>query len=539
MACGGVGYVAGGAGTIYLKANSQPAGTLLVDNCGLSGTNTPLSQTIGLGTNLVVSGGAIAEAQGPLPFFSNVVVSAGSALTGRALDTNLSLGILGDLRVESGGALFVDAKGYSRANGPGAGASLSNQGAGAGYGGIGGASASGAAGGTNYGSPTQPIDRGSGGGAGASTLGGGSEGGGALRLSVGGTLFMDGRLAASGGPGLQDDSGGGSGGSIWVTARNFAGGGLLAADGGGGELFGGGGGAGGRIAVYSPMNTFTGLVSVAGGAGATTGQTGTVFTSATLAGFQAVSQSPSGVVSNPIPYVDLSFSEVVNPASVAASDFVVFTPAGSMSQSNLTTSFPGLTTVRLSFPQQNLVGNYRVEAGPAIEDVFGQPMSQVYTGAFSILLPTISGRVTNANGLPIAGVALQPNGGLQPATTDASGNYSLGVPTGWAGTVTPVLTGWMFVPGTRGYTNVQSAVTNQDYLLVPTIAPALAAGPAGTNFGLGWYGIGNVTYQVYYSTNLTDWYPLGVPMSGTNGLLELQIPISTDPAKFFRVSAQN
>ena len=50
----------------------------------------------------------------------------------------------------------------------------------------------------------------------------------------------------------------------------------------------------------------------------------------------------------------------------------------------------------------------------------------------------------------------------------------------------------MFVPGTRSYTYVQTDVTNQDYLMVSTIAPTLAASHAGTNLGLGWYGIGNV-----------------------------------------------
>jgi hypothetical protein len=510
-----------------------------VDNCGLLGTNTPLSQSFGLGTNLFVSGGAVAEAQGPMPFFSNVVVSAGSALMGRAADTNVSFGILGDLRIEYSGALMVNDKGYSRTNGPGAGASLSGKGAGGGYGGTGGTSSSGAPGGTNYGSITTPIDRGSGGGAGSGTFSGGSEGGGALRLSVGSTLLVDGRLVADGGQGQQDDSGGGSGGSVWVTANTITGSGLVSADGGAGELLGGGGGAGGRIALYSPMNTFTGLVSVAGGGGAMAGQTGTVFTSSTLAGFQAISHSPTGVVSNTVSYVDLNFSEVVNPLSIATSDFMLFTPAGSVDQSNLTTSLPGLTTVRVSFPQQNLLGDYRIEVGPGIEDVFGQPMSQVYTGAFTIMLPAISGTVTNANGSAAAGVAVQPSGGLQPAMTDGTGNYSLGVPTGWTGSVTPALTGWMFVPGTRSYTNVQSAVTNQDYLLVPTIAPVLAASRSGTNLGLGWYGIGNVTYQPYFSTNLTDWYPLSDPLPGTNGALQLLVPIDTDPTKFFRVKAQN
>ena len=53
-------------------------------------------------------------------------------------------------------------------------------------------------------------------------------------------------------PALQDDAGGGSGGSIWLTAGALAGTGAIAADGGAGELYDGGGGGGGRIAIYTP-----------------------------------------------------------------------------------------------------------------------------------------------------------------------------------------------------------------------------------------------------------------------------------------------
>src|SRR5204863_7160226 len=100
-----------------------------------------------------------------------------------------------------------------------------------------------------------------------------------IRLSVGGTLDIEGRLTANGNAGIQDDSGGGSGGSIWVSAGKLTGTGSIRADGGDGDLYAGGGGGGGRLAIYSPANTFTGLVSVAAGDGAFTGQMGTVFSS--------------------------------------------------------------------------------------------------------------------------------------------------------------------------------------------------------------------------------------------------------------------
>src|SRR5207245_9479745 len=123
-----------------------------------------------------------------------------------------------------------------------------------------------------------------------------------------------------------------------------------------------------------------------------------------------------------------------------------------------------LRTVRASLPAQKVSGNDSIEAGLGTTDIFGRLMSQVYTGAFTILLPTISGTVTNTGGVAVAGVALQPSGGLQPALTDGSGVYSIGVPPGWNGAVTPSLPGWMFVPGARSYTNLSGSVTGQDSL---------------------------------------------------------------------------
>ncbi len=98
-----------------------------------------------------------------------------------------------------------------------------------------------------------------------------------MRLTVGGTLLVNGRLSANGKTGLQDNAGGGSGGSLWLTAGALTGTGTITADGGDGELFDGGGGGGGRIAIYSPLNVFAGVVSAEGGDGAFAGQPGSIF----------------------------------------------------------------------------------------------------------------------------------------------------------------------------------------------------------------------------------------------------------------------
>jgi len=538
-ACGGAGGEFGGAGTIYLRDNLRQISSMTLDNCGNWGAETPVSTAIGLATDLAVTGGAVAELRGAIPIFSNLVVSAGGFVTSSANDTNLSLALLGNLNVAEGAGIVADAKGFSRDSGPGYGGSLNNQGAGGGYGGWGGDSTSGAWGGSIYGSPARPVDRGSGGGSGSSYPAAGSAGGGAIRLTVAGTIDLNGLISAGGESGWQDDAGGGSGGSIWLSARKFTGNGALAAVGGDGDFFGGGGGGGGRIAIYSPTNSFTGFVSVIGGDGANFGAAGTIFTSASLGGIDVVAQTPTGIVSNIVNQIALEFTEPVNLSSVSAGDVRIFTPYGQLLETNQSYSLPAPTTLLVSFNPQNVPGNYRVEVGPLIEGLLAPRMSQVYTGAFSMTLPMISGTITNINGQPVPGVTLLPSGGLMGATTDVNGNYSLGVAPGWVGTVTPVLGTNAFVPGQLSYTNVSASVGVQDYLMVATIAPALTSSGSASGLSLSWGGISGVLYQPEASTNLVNWLPYGPPLPGTNGLMQLLVPTDGEPFKFVRLRAAN
>jgi hypothetical protein len=192
----------------------------------------------------------------------------------------------------------------------------------------------------------------------------------------------------------------------------------------------------------------------------------------------------------------------------------------------------------VSFPTQNLPGNYQVEAGPDIQSLFGQPMSQVYTGAFTLLLPTISGTIFDTNGIPVAGVVLQPDGGLNGVTSDANGNYALGVPIGWNGSVSPALDPLILLPGSRSYTNVVASITNENYLAVTTVAPGITGGIDSTNLMLSWEGLAGVTYQLWSSTNLLDWTLHGGTLSGSN-TYQIPIPVDGEPAQFFRVQASH
>ena len=197
------------------------------------------------------------------------------------------------------------------------------------------------------------------------------------------------------------------------------------------------------------------------------------------------------------------------------------------------------SSYQVSFPLQTAVGNYTFTVGTNINDLYGQPMSQVYTGAFTISLPVIQGAITGTNGQPVPGVLIQPDGGLSTTTTDTNGNYALGILPGWSGTVVPSGAGLIYIPGSLSYTNVITSVSNQNYLAVTTIAPVVSSGLQATNFMMNWFGISGVTYQLYSSTNLADWLPYGEPLLGTNGPVVLPIPINDDPAMFFRVQAGN
>jgi hypothetical protein len=235
---------------------------------------------------------------------------------------------------------------------------------------------------------------------------------------------------------------------------------------------------------------------------------------------------------------DIMFSTVVNPASVSAAT-VALTAPGGVAVSNLVVSTVTPYIFQVSFPQQIASGGYVITVGPQVLDLYGQPMSQVYTGGFHIVWSLVQGVVTDTNGLPVPGVVLQPNGGIASATTDANGLYGLLLPPAGTIQVTPSAANLMFVPGSRTYNNVTGAVTNENYLAVSTIAPALAMQVQTSTFVLSWYGINGVSYQPLYSTNLVDWLPYNGAVAGTNGPMQWLMPMGTSPIMFLRVGASD
>jgi hypothetical protein len=143
-------------------------------------------------------------------------------------------------------------------------------GSGAGHATVGGSGINAATlGGQAYGSMYEPVTTGSYGGSRGGVAGG--RGGGRVRIDVGDEFDLDGTITVDALNGnTPAGSGGGSGGSIWITASHLKGYGFLNANGGDGGLSStnnsGGGGAGGRIAIQTSfLNEYRGSHDALGG----------------------------------------------------------------------------------------------------------------------------------------------------------------------------------------------------------------------------------------------------------------------------------
>ena len=337
LAAPGTGWQRGAAGTIYLKAASEPLAQVILDAGGgavgalttvsnltelpsltvVGGANVRLADLTNLVGFLAVTNSAVNMAR-PLhvggdttlsnstvvmadsTVFAAGLIAAGSGLLElngtntiggdlRVLDgailshsaariTGLTVDVAGGVTIDGTSRLDVSGKGYGPASGPGAGSLGSGSGGGGGgFGGTGGRGDQGS-GGLAYGALTAPVELGSGGGNGYNCTGG--TGGGSIQLTVGGTLLVDGSIRAhgtGGGAFYSYGGGGGSGGSIFITAGTLAGSGLITAQGGPGGGSTAGGGAGGRTAIYCAERTFTGVLLAAPGTGWQRGAAGTIY----------------------------------------------------------------------------------------------------------------------------------------------------------------------------------------------------------------------------------------------------------------------
>lgn len=179
-------------------------------------------------------------------------------------DTNANLGVTvnaQNLTIGTGIVISADYLGYLRGTGPGASSFTGDEACGGTYGGKGGRGRNSPDIQPVYGSVTNPVNLGSGGNNHVAS----GAGGGAIKFNITNLLTLNGTVSANGQTYTAAWGAGGSGGSIWIIAKNITGIGTVTANGGNGDNTAGGGG-GGRIAITGYTNySFSGSLSVADG----------------------------------------------------------------------------------------------------------------------------------------------------------------------------------------------------------------------------------------------------------------------------------
>ncbi|MFN8818028.1 MAG: GC-type dockerin domain-anchored protein [bacterium] len=281
----------------------------IVTNTTINASDTTIgSPPVPLATAQIVVRGVTLTINRPTPISVASLELRASGGMGATLThtpgTRIDITTSGNLSVDANSVITADLKGLAGSDGPGAGQSANGfNGGGAGYGGAGGdglgssqaSTTSSGLGGNCYAfdqaSLFGPTALGSGGGAawvnGVRDGTSGGFGGGAIKLTVGGTLTLNGQISARGGAGSYRGSGsdrsggGGSGGSIFIVASSVSGTGSIVASGGNG-LVGGqnsGGGGGGRVAIITNSASLDEIATpiVTGGTGHVRGGAGTFY----------------------------------------------------------------------------------------------------------------------------------------------------------------------------------------------------------------------------------------------------------------------
>ena len=298
-AFGGAGYRRGGAGTIVYKPDADPY-PHLITNAGavapaafttisapvdwgnvsvVGGSNTFFAEEVTIHGAAGVSSGSDLTFEGSNLIMGDLSVGPTGRVTHRPQVPGMHLTVQGNVTVDGGGAFEANGRGHPSESGPGAGVSGA-QASGGGHGGLGGAANGGGGGGAAYGSVVAPVELGSGGGRDVNAGIPGGPGGGALRLTVGGTLTLEGAMSVNGLGSGGFEPGAGSGGSLWVSAGHLQGAGAMTAHGGNENTSWSGAGGGGRIAVYYTSSSFTGTMAAFGGDAWRDGGAGTVYTKA-------------------------------------------------------------------------------------------------------------------------------------------------------------------------------------------------------------------------------------------------------------------
>jgi len=150
---------------------------------------------------------------------------------------------------------------------------------------------------------------------------------------------------------------------------------------------------------------------------------------------------------------------------------------------------------------------------------------------FAGFQPVISGVIVSY-GAALEGVPLTCNNGGGTAVTDSAGSYSLTVPYGWSGTVTPSKPQYTFTPASKVYSNVTADTVSQNYTAI--LPPVSISGYVRDGNGTGIVSV-NITADNgggSTATNASGYYSISIPNNWSGMVTAKKVGWQITPASY-------
>jgi hypothetical protein len=176
-------------------------------------------------------------------------------------------------------------------------------------------------------------------------------------------------------------------------------------------------------------------------------------------------------------------------------------------------------------------GLHELRVSPTVTSIFGLSMDGEWSAGLTLDLATLSGTVRTPQGWPMGGVRLSAAGAT--AVTAADGSYFLVLPYGWSGELVANFAGGSFNPARRSYDGVVDRLVGQDFTILEGYAPRIAANLTPTALRIDWQSGLGWAYRMQYSEDLRIWHDLGVPVTGTGGMMTRDVEAAAGSARRF------
>ncbi len=124
-----------------------------------------------------------------------------------------------------------------------------------------------------------------------------------------------------------------------------------------------------------------------------------------------------------------------------------------------------------------------------LDDLTGDDFEAVDTSVLMVNTNSGAAGKTISGNTGVGGVTLSYNDGVpRTVLSNGSGNYSIIVPYGWSGTITPSKANYTFSPASRSYSNVTANQTAQNYTATPFYSISGNTGVAGVTLSYTTFG---------------------------------------------------